>query len=283
MTKTVAVLTDATSAGYLFPHWVRYYAGEFGVAKLHAMTYRGLGSAFADLGLGSVVEFDRFYDDEFRATAISEKVSALLQTNDVVIRCDVDEFLVPDRRKHGSLAAYVENLEHPYVTAIGLDVVETADDAQLDLRASSLLDQRQWCIRTAALNKTAVVAQPLVWAAGFHAANMRPYFDDLYLLHLKFADIQGRIAWFTDMLDKVRPGSNEYVYYADGRAKLESYAKWLNSRPRDNDPLALYDRGFLDHFMQSVSCNPENGIWQGDFCVDGKLIDYSGNLSIGKE
>ncbi len=274
MAKRVAVITDATSSGHLFPHWHRYYGGQFGAANLHVVTYAGLRGSFDGLELGDVEELPSQYDDVLRAAHISKRVMDLLENHDVVVRCDVDEFLIPDPDKHVSLAAYVDGLTRPYVTAIGLDLVEVEGDPPLVLDGRPLLAQREWCVRTAALNKTAVTSVPMTWSLGFHASTVSPVFEDLYLVHTKFADVRGRVAWFAEMLERVGPGTTEYQYYNDGKAKIEGFQRWLCKLDRKPDPAFLKDTAFLEQFLKTVYCNPVNGIYQGEFLIDRSLTKH---------
>ena len=163
-----------------------------------------------------------------------------------------------------------------YVTAVGVDLVETPQEASLDL-SRPLLPQRPWCVETASLSKTAIVARgagPIVWAPGFHAATVAPSFDDLLLLHMKFADIKGRVAWFAAMLGNLSAGSSTYEYYSAGKAKIEGFAAHLNSFPKVEDADPCSDTAFRERFMATVTQNPVNGIWQGDFEVDRRRIRH---------
>lgn len=276
MAKNVAVITDATSSGYFFPIWYRYYGNLFGPQSLNVVTYQGMRALFDGFPVGSLIEEADRYDDDLRATRITKYVANLLERHDVVVRCDVDEFLVPAPRRGGSLKDYVERLDQTYVTAIGLDLIETPEDETLDFDRP-LLAQRPWCVETSSLSKTAIVARqagPVVWAPGFHAATVRPRFDDLYLLHMKFADVKGRVTWFANMRDKLVPGSKTYDYYDAGKAKIEGFAKHLNTFPRMDEADPYTDTSFREHFLETVTRNPVNGIWQGVFDVDHRQIRH---------
>ncbi len=54
MSRTVAVVTDATSAGFWFPKWHDYYGRLFGARNLHVLTYEGQRPAFDGVVLGGV-------------------------------------------------------------------------------------------------------------------------------------------------------------------------------------------------------------------------------------
>lgn len=275
--KRVAVVADATSSGYFFPHWHCYYGGQFGAKALNVITYRGQRSLFDRFPLGSLIEEMDGYDDVRRALRISSYVAQLLKENDVVIRCDIDEFLVPAPQLRASLSEYIEILNAPYVTAIGLDLVEAPGDKSLDL-SRPLLTQRPWCVETSSLSKTAIVtrdAGTIVWAAGFHSATVVPRFDNLYLLHMKFADVKGRIAWFATMRAQLAPGSETYAYYDGGKAKIEGYAAHLNSFPRVEGADPSSNTLFRRRFAASVIRNPLNGIFQGDFVTDHRQVRHN--------
>src|SRR4051812_14134476 len=112
------------ASDYLSLYWHRYYASQFGAENFHVVTCAGLGPAFAGISLGSLEELPSPYDDALRSVHIAARTADLLETHDVVLRCDVEEILVPAPRRHASLPAYVEANALPYVTARGVDLVE---------------------------------------------------------------------------------------------------------------------------------------------------------------
>ena len=267
--KKVAVIADATSAEFFFPFWHRYYASQFGAANLHVVTYAGMKPLFSRVELGNLWEVSAKYDDTLRVGVIADLISALLRSHDVVLRCDVDEFLVPDPAAYANLAEFVECNELPYVTARGVDVIEMEDDAPLDQDQPVFGVQRRFGVRSAALNKTCLTTVPLRWAPGFHAANVPPHFSGLYNLHMKFANIKSRIAWHERMLEGLEPGSKEYKYFAVGAEHLTGVQRFLAARPREGAENEVeFDKRFLD----SVRVNPQNGIHQGDFLTQDFLV-----------
>ena len=231
MTKKVAVLTDASSAAFFFPLWHRYYAGQFGAAALNVVTYNGLKEQFAAFPLGNVWELNAAYEDGLRAAVMSDFVGILLRTHDVVIRCDVDEFLVPDPDSYAGLMDFVERNALPYVTALGIDVVEAEGEAPLDFSQPLFGTQRRFGVFSSALNKTGLTSVPLRWAPGFHGASEPPVFSSLYLLHLKFADMTRRVAWFDEMRRHVEPGSQAEAYFSVGEAHLRGVARAFAALP----------------------------------------------------
>ena len=235
MSKRIAVLTDATSAGFWFPKWHQYYASEFGAAALHVVTYRGYRGDFRDFDLGAVWDVPRPYDDRIRAQLLSNLARALLVTHDVVVRCDVDEFLIPDLRQYESLKDYLIRCDKPYVSAYGVDVFEREGDAPLDMSAPILVSQRRHGIINTSLHKTAIVTEPMDWSPGFHASNVIPSFDSLYLFHMKFSDVERRAQWFQFMKSTVPEGGSEYTYFSFTHDQMKKHKAMLSGKPCVDD------------------------------------------------
>jgi hypothetical protein len=216
-----------------------------------------------------VWEINASYNNALRARVIADLIVVLLNNYDVVLRCDVDEFLIPDLARYKNLVDYIEKNECAYVTARGVDVIERADDPPLDADLPVLGVQRRYGLRSASLNKTCLTTVPIRWAAGFHAANVVPRFSDLYLFHLKFADLKGRIAWHKEMLAGLTPGTSEFKNYALGAEKLTELQRFLANKPSAGvETEEEFDRRFLD----SVTCNPVSQIHQGDFISQSCLF-----------
>jgi hypothetical protein len=267
--KKTAVITDAVSPGFFFPRWKKYYGSLFGSQNLHVVTYAGMKPWFQDAGVGNVWEINAPYNNQLRARVIAKLIEVLLNSYDVVLRCDVDEFLIPDLARYYNLVDYVEKNELPYVTARGVDVIELADDAALDAEVPVLGDQRRYGLRTASLNKTCLTTVPLRWAEGFHAADVMPCFSDLYLFHLKFSDLKNRISWNENMLTGLMPDSSEYKNYAIGAQKLTAVQRFFANKPKTGmETEEAFDRRFLD----SITCSPTSGIYQGDFIIQDFLF-----------
>ena len=252
MDRPVAVITDATSPGYVFPHWVRYYGSQFGLGNLYVVTYRGMARRFPKARFGAVVEMDFAYSNVRRATAIADLVATLLRTHGAVIRCDVDEFLVPDPERSPSLADYVQKMPFDHATAMGLDVVELASEAMLDY-TSGLLAQRRFAAKSAAYCKTSIVKAPVRWSVGFHHASVRPRFDHLYLFHMKFADLAMRRDFFDRMRGGYEPGSAELALYDRRLDELTETRALFQRLPRRTGPQVMRDPHYQHRFEQSVA------------------------------
>jgi hypothetical protein len=272
--KKTAVIADATSPEFFFPRWRRYYGGLFGFENLHVVTYVGMKPLFQDAGIGNLWEVNGSYNDVLRANLISDLTAALLNSYDVILRCDVDEFLVPEPVLFRDLADYVEKNKLPYITAEGVDVIELEGDPALDPNLP-VLGARQYGMRSAALNKTCLTTIPLRWAPGFHAANVFPRLTGLYNFHLKFADLKSRIAWHEKMLAGLPPGTSEHKYFAVGTEHLTSLQRMFSKKLKIGvETAAEFNRRFLN----TVSYNPANKIYQGDFISQEFLFSIDENF-----
>lgn len=273
MRRAVAVITDATSSGFFFRNWHAYYGRCFGAANLFVVTYQGLCGEFRDIELGGVWETPHRYNDALRARLVTSLVATLLTTHNVVVRCDVDEFLLPDLRKHAGLADYIAQLDLPYVTARGIDLVEEPADPALDYARPVIGQQRRSGIRSAALNKTCITSVPLTWSEGFHATDVPPQMDELFLFHMKFADIKGRMAWFNHMSEAVAHAGAEGRYFSLPLQSMLQHQAWLLRRPRVDGWFGLTGDGFDERFLETVVRNPRNGIYAGTFLNGDVLFD----------
>ncbi len=268
--KKTAVITDATSPGFFFPRWRRYYGRLFGLKNLHVLTYADMKEAFSGLGIGNIWEVASVYNDQLRAQVMSDLVACLLNTYDTVLRCDVDEFLVPDTDLYLDLAAYVAQNEMPYVTGHGVDVIETLEDPPFDTDAPVLVSQRRYGLRSAALNKTSLTKTKLRWAPGFHSANVFPRFGGLYIFHLKYADVRRRVDWHDEMLKGLNSGTSEHAYFGEGAANLLGLQRFHAGKPKSgSETRETFDQRFLD----SVTYNPVHQIYQGQFISQDFLFE----------
>ena len=231
MSKRTAVVTDATSADFWFPKWYEYYSSQFGADALHVITYSGRRKGFRPFDVAGLWDVPHSYDDKLRAVLISSLVRSLLLTHDVVIRCDVDEFLIPNPRQYVSLRDYIQRCELKYVTAYGIDVFEKEGDALINMSMPVLVSQRQCGIVNSPLHKIAVTTIPLEWAPGFHAATAPPAFDSLYLFHMKFADVTRRSEWFQFMKASVAEGGSEHKYFSFTLDQMQKHKAELSSKP----------------------------------------------------
>jgi hypothetical protein len=267
--KKMAVLADTTSSRFFFPLWYKYYAGQFGAAALNVVTYKGMKAQFGGFCLGNLWEVNEAYEDGKRAAMMSDFVTILLRTHDVVIRSDVDEFLVPDPELYAGLKDFAERNTLPYVTARGIDVIETQGEQPLDFEQPIFGRQRRFGVFSTSLNKTAVTSVPLRWAPGFHGASEPPVFSSMYLLHLKFADMAQQVAWFDEMRRHVAPGSQAEAYFSVGEKHLRAVARILAALPAGGTES---EDEFAERYLETLWQYDELKTSQGQFFRQDFLI-----------
>ena len=124
-----------------------------------------------------------------------------------------------------------------------------------------------------ALNKTSITSVPLTWSEGFHFVNMPPVLDDIYLFHMKFADINGRANWFRHMRSSVDEGGSESGYFSPSLQWMAGHRDWLLRRMWCDGWYGLLNDGFDERFLATVTRNPVNGMYSGDFFEGSAIFD----------
>ena len=271
MPKRVAVISDTISTDQLFQVWHNYYSLLFGGRHLYVVTYRGLSHKFRHVELGGLWEIPENYNDPVRCRVITSLICALLGSYDVVVRCDIDEILVPDPRQAPDLAAYIETLDRPYMTGRGLEVIEGYDEPLLNPGIPILVQQRKFAFRSSSLNKTCITSVPLEWGSGFHGCAGFPMLRDLYLFHIKHSDVSGRLQWFADLKANA-PGNQQVERYCDaGIANIRQMRTAALGRELKTGWKNFADRSFDQTYLDTVKFDGAK-IYQGAFLQDDKLL-----------
>src|SRR5206468_10759863 len=118
------------------------------------------------------------------------RTKALLRTYDVVVHSDADELVFADPAEHRDLVAFAEAVREPVVTAAGMDLQHLPEtEPALDL-TRPIGPQRRWVRFAASMCKPAFVRREVKWAPGFHTCDAPMVTGGLYLLHLRYADVQ---------------------------------------------------------------------------------------------
>ena len=270
MTTRVAVISDVISPDAIFPIWHRYYGGLFGPDNLFLITYSGKAAAFRDVKRGGLVELPVGYEDSLRCAVISKFVSALLRCYDIVVRVDIDEFLVVDPRVAPSLAVYVNDMKMPYITARGFDVIQLYEEPALPEKlAGPLLENRAFAYPNTALNKTCIVKHPVTWSSGFHWSTVYPKFGPLFMLHMKRIDIEWQVAWSKTMFESIKddPSVNQHIkdYYSQSKANILGYHQDVGRRRQLSGIDSWYRDEITSNYLEKVEYQPNDGIYSGEY------------------
>ena len=204
----------------MLPRWVRHYGDQVGVENLVVFDDGSTDGSTRNLPC-TVHRIPGFPAGSFEARRIrlvSGVAQGLLQTYDVVVFTDVDEFLIPDPALHSGLKEFLRaRREVPVVAPVALNVVHHVDvEGALDPRRP-VLGQRRFAKLAPVMCKPALKRVPAPWTAashGVHAA-YRPD-PELFMVHLKFAD--------RDTLQRQADRRNALAA-ADGRGKNSSWSR----------------------------------------------------------
>ena len=184
----LAAVTMVYNEAALLPLWLRHYARQVGAAHCYVIDHGSDDGSTDDLRPASVIRLPRSpHDDARRARAVSAFCASLLEWYDGVIHTDVDEFVLADPAAWPDLRAFAAASDADAVTAIGLNVIQVAEEAPLD-PARPVLAQRAYAAFSSALCKPVLIRRPVRWAPGFHCADVALRFDGLFLFHLRYCD-----------------------------------------------------------------------------------------------
>lgn len=266
------VITQAMSAGHYFAIWYRYYAREVGPANIYVITQNGGQNEFQGMELGGVLTYpSETFDDGPRCELITTLARGLLAFYDAGIIVDADEILVPDPRAANSLLQWLERNSDPYVTSIGIDLIQNANDEILD-PSKPILAQRRYGYLTSSMCKTSLTRLPVNWGVGFHFASVYPSFNRMFLIHLKRADRTMQLDWLEYMSKQEIAREDTRAYYAPEVEKLDNFYRTVQRWPLQEGWDALYDAGFSDRFFAEVRLD-RSGIYRGKHFTSGNLLE----------
>ncbi len=185
----VAALTMSYNEPVWAGAWARHYAGQLGAEHCTMLDHGSDDGSVEGLPVRVRRLARSALDEAWRVSVITEAVRVLLRRYDAVIYTDVDELLVADPRHYAGLLEFAAAAREPVVTAIGLDLHHLPDqEAALDL-ARPIGAQRKWVRFSAAMCKPVLVRRGVEWTPGFHCCNAPMALDRLYLLHMRYADL----------------------------------------------------------------------------------------------
>jgi hypothetical protein len=194
-------------------------------------------------------------------------VADLLDSHDMVVRVDVDEFLVPDPAKFANLYEYLESWSGTHLTAFGFDILQSPEEPVLDL-GRPILTQRRFGYALTALNKTCVTRVPLKWGRGFHYCSQPPNFGDLFLFHAKRADIALQAIWNERMRAEARGDQFVDSYYSWDMVKIQEYHESRLRLPLITGPDALVRTDFNRHFLDNIRYVEKLGLFNGPYDIE---------------
>lgn len=196
--KKIAAITMARNDEFFLSRWIKYYGDEIGTENLYIYldgtdqkTPRNAGNAH--ITKLPHRDMTRAAGDKYRIGLMNDLAQRLLETYDIVIGCDCDEFLVVDPDTGKSLAEYLSDIQiKNTVSGLGLDVGQNMNIERVLDKNAPLLEQREYALLSTRYTKPVVKNVPLDWGSGFHSISGHNFHIDknLYLLHFGAVDMQ---------------------------------------------------------------------------------------------
>ena len=195
--KRICAITMARDDDFFLSRWIAYYGKQFGTENLYILLDGIDQNIPTNAGKSHITKLpheklSRASGDKFRINKLSELAHELLKTYDIVIGCDVDEFLIIDPKTKKTLSAYLSNKKiHTSLSGLGLDVGQHLySEAMLDTTAP-FLEQREYALLSTRYTKPVVINKPVLWGSGFHSIKHHNFHIDknLYLLHFGAIDM----------------------------------------------------------------------------------------------
>lgn len=231
--KTIKIFTyiDRQTSPFL-PLWINYYTNNIkaDLCILHKNAHLGKLDVKSDI---EVINIDRFFDSTTKnewippAGIFNTYQKQFLQTHDVVIYCDVDEFIV-----HDDLDNLVRSDYNPCLVTTGIEIVEKyPTDLKFNFSQNINL-QRNYMIKSEWYNKPLIVNTPIDWHPGKHNHNtFNNYVEGLYLIHLGRICLETYVKLWEDTRE-IYPSSTYLKVF-----EKEWYIKHFNDPNHPNHPI----------------------------------------------
>ncbi|CAN5492313.1 hypothetical protein BH09ACT12_BH09ACT12_11150 [soil metagenome] len=189
----MAAVTVVKDEAVMLPRWVQHYGERLGVDHLVVIDNDSRDGSTDDLAAevrawGELPGGSGF--DRGRLQAANQIGRELLERFDWVIFTDADEFLVVDPQFHDSFKHLLAVTSGAAVAPLALNVVQDLEaEGALD-PTRAVLEQRSYAQFAEVMCKPSSKRLPIRWAHASHGLHGEyAVRSDLFLLHLKFADL----------------------------------------------------------------------------------------------
>jgi len=197
-TKKICAITMARNDEFFINRWIQYYGRELGEENLYVYLDGVDQPKPTNSGKANVIHQERVVEhvvaaDKRRVRFLSDVAEELLQTYDIVIGVDADEFLLVDPKCGMPLAEYLSSINvNPCVSGLGMDIGQHLSEEPTLNHELPFLAQRKYAYLSSRYTKPSVISKPVNWGSGFHRVKGRNYKIDpnLYLFHFGSVDMQ---------------------------------------------------------------------------------------------
>lgn len=256
----IAAVTMVYNEPEFLPLWLEYYGRELGAQNLYVVDHGSDDGSTDNLRGANRIRIPRSpQDDPKRTRLIRRLVEGLLEYYGTVIHTDVDEFVVPDPSVADSLRDYCVDRKNAVVTAFGLNIVHVPLLEKPVNEGSPVLTQRSFVRFVSPMCKPVIVSAPVNWSPGFHGCEHPAQFENLFLFHLRYYDLD------KGLLRLARTRAQPWQQEGAGqhqRVSDERWIKWIQQHdalPRAGDLFATDGRKamseFVDRFQGGAKLN----------------------------
>ena len=241
-------MTFAKNEDFFLPRWVRYYGTQLGYENLFVIDHDSTDLSTSNLGAANVIRMPPSeFSDSKRAKFASKMHEALISYfYDGGFVTDTDEFIVANPDKFSNLTQFIEQINPPSLTPIGMELLHVPS-AEGDLQTHlPILSQRRHVFFNRAICKHSYASIPTTFGGGFHSSTNKPALtEDLALIHLKNFDYKWRLA--RQLV--TRSWSYDGNFGTHARASVSESEQFLNGL------ISRYGNNTEDGFSFSKECD----------------------------
>lgn len=192
-------MTMTRDEAEMLPRWLSYYGEQFGYDNLIVIddgTTDGSTDSLPCPVLRVPPEPWKQNWMQTRTDLVNGISRGLLACYDAVIFSDVDEFLLPDPRRHANLAEFVQSkADQDVVAGAAVNVLHNADVEPAFDPSRGVLAQRRFVKFVPAMCKPLIKRIGVPWMMGFHGIKAAYGIDpELLMVHLKYFDTEALVA-----------------------------------------------------------------------------------------
>ena len=180
--------------------WVEYYSSQLGRENLRVY-FDGEDQRVPDFCNGVCTELKPRIPgmvvkaEKERLTFLSHQAARLMKEEgyDLVIGVDADEYLIVDPKLGKTLQEYLSEKEVDVcLSGLGIDVGQHLESEGVIDASKPFLNQRSYAYLCSRYTKPSIIAQPVMWGAGFHRVKEHNYHIDenLFLFHFGSIDLE---------------------------------------------------------------------------------------------
>lgn len=217
--KKIAAITMARNDEFFLGRWIKYYTSQLGDENLYIYLDGEDQQIPVNAGKATVIHCKRIPGqvvsaEKRRLALLSQVAGELLQTYDLVIGVDADEFLVVDPKCNQTLKEYLSQIEvAPCVSGLGIDIGQhLQNELALDYD-KNFLEQRSYAYLSSRYTKPSVISKPVKWGSGFHRVKGHNFHIDpnLFLFHFGSVDMKMIQMRFQDK-DRMATGREKHIH-----------------------------------------------------------------------